>query len=256
MKKLMLATTGLVALVSAANAQVLYSTSFEAPTFVSGALYNGVTGQDGWTSTSTVPAISTAFARTGTQSLNHGTRTQTATGAALGRWSWKDITAGWNSAVANGKTILNSSVWVLIPATGAAQNQEVGIQLYANGGADVVGAITYNPFLNRISGQGQTTGGTATLSSSLRGSWFQLGLSADIVSNLVSVQLNGSTLGSFAFTTENFSDMDIFTFSPASTVSTGGSVYWDDYSVEAVPEPATMAALGLGVAAMLRRRKK
>lgn len=35
-----------------------------------------------------------------------------------------------------------------------------------------------------------------------------------------------------------------------------GAIMADDLQVQAVPEPATMSALGLGAAAMLRRRKK
>jgi len=38
--------------------------------------------------------------------------------------------------------------------------------------------------------------------------------------------------------------------------TTTGNILIDDVSVEAVPEPATMAVLGLGAAAMLRRRKR
>lgn len=49
------------------------------------------------------------------------------------------------------------------------------------------------------------------------------------------IQLNVPSTGLYKFTMDQF----------------GGR-----YKVEAVPEPATMAALGLGVAAMLRRRKK
>ena len=34
------------------------------------------------------------------------------------------------------------------------------------------------------------------------------------------------------------------------------SIFWDNVETTAVPEPATMAALGLGVAALLRKRRK
>lgn len=53
------------------------------------------------------------------------------------------------------------------------------------------------------------------------------------------------------------------TTAPVDTVVLGSGlssnlhpVWFDDVTVEAVPEPATLAALGLGVAALLRRRRK
>jgi len=42
----------------------------------------------------------------------------------------------------------------------------------------------------------------------------------------------------------------------AGTANGKNSVVWDNFTATPVPEPATMAALGLGAAALLRRRRK
>jgi len=256
MKKVLLSALALSA-VAASQAVVLYSTSFEAPTFTVAPLFNGVSGQDGWESTSTVPAITNTIARTGSQSLVHGTRTQTASSTgSLNRFTWKDISSAWAAAATAGNTVINTSVWCFIPATGTAQNQNIGIQLYANAGGAIVGQITYNPATNLIVTFGEAgTGNAFNVTGSFRGAWTQFGLSANTATGLVTASVNGVNLTPQTFTSTNFSDMDIFTGSPAGIASTGVNVAWDDYSVEAVPEPATMAALGLGLAAVARRRK-
>lgn len=258
MKKVLLSALALSA-VAASQAVVLYSTSFEAPTFSVAALAPAAPapGQDGWESTSTIPGITAAIARTGTQSLVHGTRAQTATSTSnLNRFSWRDISSAWTAAAGAGNTVINTSVWAFIPATGTAQNQNIGIQLYANLGAAIVGQITYNPATNQVVTFGQGgTGNVFNVTGSFRGAWTQFGLSANTTTGLVTASVNGVNLAPQAFTSTNFSDMDIFTSSPAGVASSAVNVAWDDYSVEAVPEPATMAALGLGLAAVARRRK-
>lgn len=66
------------------------------------------------------------------------------------------------------------------------------------------------------------------------------------------------TLNNAAGVTATDADVQMtnFTVAGAPAVTLSDDYYVDNYRVEAVPEPATMTALGLGAAALLRRRKK
>ncbi len=59
---------------------------------------------------------------------------------------------------------------------------------------------------------------------------------------------------SFVADTDMFQSATIGFYS-ASNNNSNGNLFLDDISVEAVPEPATMAALGLGLAAIGRKRR-
>ncbi|MBS1706844.1 MAG: PEP-CTERM sorting domain-containing protein [Armatimonadetes bacterium] len=279
--------TALAFLVAAASSQavILYSTGFESPwaagTNGSSVISAANTAQ-GWASGSTGATVVangqtnaggvTAYA--GTQMM----RMTTSTAAGNANWAWKDLSGGWASRP-SGDNTLHAQTKAFIP-TGNNRTTTYGIQAYTTA-VDVVGEILFvpnydasNSFIYLASGTWNDTTtfnyiGYTIPKATLRGAWFGLDLYTNMATSTASGFLTlGSTtyyLGSVALdptqTNVGIGDLDFFAGNPSSGSQTGttaaaNSVYFDNYGVETVPEPATMAALGLGLAAVIRRRKK
>lgn len=111
-----------------------------------------------------------------------------------------------------------------------------------------------------------STIGTIANFSTYRDQWLDLVLDLDTTSPQVSYLLtikdsNNAQLfsgsGNILSTSVTGSRVD-FTAVVAVANGAGGPMgaYYDNFKVEAVPEPATLTVLGLGAAALLRRRKK
>lgn len=85
--------------------------------------------------------------------------------------------------------------------------------------------------------------------------WQAIGIDLNTGTNTATFLLNGNVVASTAYTVSDalFADADILA-QPVGA-DTGG---FDNYSVEVtpVPEPGTLAALGLGAAALLRKRRR
>ncbi|HTQ09695.1 MAG TPA: PEP-CTERM sorting domain-containing protein, partial [Fimbriimonadaceae bacterium] len=83
--------------------------------------------------------------------------------------------------------------------------------------------------------------------------WNRLDVVYNFTSHTLTGSVNGVALGlTESFTSSSFGDADLY--SPANGTTVG---YFDDYNVTATaaPEPASLAMLGFGAFALLRRRR-
>jgi hypothetical protein len=223
-----------LALVASSHAQVLYATSFEAPTFTTGDIF----GQDGWTDTasSTVAVVSARDARTGTQSVFIDSAPETSP-----YFGWKPINHS------PGSNIVSTSIWMK-PSDDSRGNSDFGFLSYDIAGSLIGGIIFAGPTVTVVDtlSTSTSTNGVVNL-----GQWNELRNDYNFATKLMTSYLNGAALATVSFTETNFGDADIY-MNP-----TGFStVYADDLRIEVVPEPATMAALALGVTGLVRRRRK
>jgi hypothetical protein len=226
----------LVAFATLAPAQVLYSSGFEAPGFNPGALHN----QSGWFAVNGYN-VSTARAKTGNQSVEWDNEFGT--------------NASINFAPYTGTTEVMAEVSLWIDTAGASTERSFGLTLWS-GNSLLIGMSVNSAGLVRASdniANLYTGAGVGNIGSST-GRWLDLGLryTPGATSAIVEVESFSTSVaiaGASSITIVGlFSDYD-----NAPTRTKG---YYDDLSVQAVPEPATMTALALGAMALLRRRRQ
>jgi hypothetical protein len=252
MKKILF-ISALAALTVVANAQS-YSTSFEAPTYTTTAL-----GVDGWTAGSgtMTHTISTAQAASGSQSVFvTGTTTDFTSlrqnlGSALTLGYiasvkvWLDLT---NSATNVAGTGPNTRLFGLYASTSTLGGTTLGVTVGVDGGIRL----------------GTSWGATfATTPNSTMTDFVGKWLTLSIVKNnngTGSATVSGfgaNNAGSFSLNFATVGNVQYFHFGTDYVASSTGKAYFDDfqYAMTPVPEPASMAALGLGALALIRKRR-
>lgn len=240
------------ALSAAATADITFQTSFESPDYALGNL----NGQDGWTTSATNPEayiISDARAHTGAQSL----MSDQAQNTGGSRWAWQTFDAAFTATSHPGQTVLHASVWIYMEATTSTASW-FGLDLWSNGVVNRAAGIQLQvgniDFYDRSLNGGAGSWVTVADGSIVANEWHHLEFFADLATSQTWAVINGTTHSvTGTLTYDNIDEVDLFTFKESGSTQRG---FYDDYSLQVVPEPATLAALSAGVALLARRRKR
>ena len=231
-----------------AQAVSLYSTSFEEFTagsnvFSSMAPWTGTTSA--WTTQNGGGSRPAAFS--GNNLLDAPARV----GANLGRWAWVDVSSAW-AARPSGQNVAVGSTMMYLPGT-ATQSVQYGLQMYDNVGGYVAGMM-FDVANNLVIGDDGIN--VQVLGAGIaRDRWVQMEMVADYDVDTITFRVDGVNIGGFAYGSAlpDLGDFDLVNFAVNSTAV--NTAYFDDFGVKAVPEPASMAALGAGALALIRRRR-
>lgn len=230
---------------AAAQAQVLAVENFD--TLSIGAIGGQSSSGANWSAFSDPFLVSNNRSFSGPNSAlkAHGSQTFT------NEWAWPDIVPEYDSLTTSNK-IVKASVMIYFE-TGAGLGS-FGLDAFqSNPTFGRVAAVRINQDGSMsLSGQTATTTTAAGLATLNR--WNKVELTMNFATGTASASLNGSNIGlTGSFTRTALADVDLFSSRAVGATHLG---WFDDYRVEAVPEPASMTALGLGVLALLRRRTK
>lgn len=262
-------------LASAASAQSLFNTGFEAPDYAVGNL----NGQQGWQTFAGTPApgnfniVNDATrALAGSQFVGADTGTwATGTGQDFRvRYSWPDTTQTAGQIAAGGGQI-QASVSVWVGAGTGGRTSIAGLSLFGAAGGVGIGEVDVYSTGLIAAFPGTDLTGTALgtgigLANGFNNQWVNITLIADYNISRVSYIINGVDLTSAMVTAgfnntivaTDWSDADLIggRFVPTGGAATGGSeLRWDNYSVSLVPAPGAAALLGLGGLVAARRRR-
>jgi hypothetical protein len=245
MKKVLLSALALSA-VAASQAIVVISEDFDQAQYVVGNTIVGVL----LTSQPTIPWALSSATTTGWKTNNNralsGTKSVHVTGTA-GTWAWPN-----GSPTISAGEIWTASVNVFVGQAGNGATQRFGLDIWGNTNMDGGLAVRADGSVWKRSGA--AWGQALAAGTAPAGQWHNIKLEmtyATATTGTVKSFLNGNQVGGSVAITEAFSDVDMY----AGLRTAGTDASFDNYKLEVVPEPATMAALGLGLAAMARRRK-
>ena len=168
------------------------------------------------------------------------------------RYAWLDVSSAFNARGA-GNDLIVETVKMFIPEV--TSSTYGGMVMFDQFG-DVVATIGVDMLTGRT-----LTDATTGVSNvqALLGQYNDIELLADYGTGVVDYFFNGSQIGSTQMSASSrFTGLGDFDFyNNGFNATTSVAFRYDDYAVQAIPEPATVTLLGLGLAglAALRRHK-
>lgn len=249
MRGLKIATVAFMGLTlsGSALAQFPYATSFESPSFTAA---TALAGQAGWDTGGNRWTVSNDRARTGSQAVKWTTE-----GGGSGTEAFFDISG---SAV----TQIIASTYIYIDGAGGT-NYRYGMRAYFDDSFSA--SRPWADVVVRKDGEVLATQGVATNSTvasvgnigSVADSWVKMTLTVDLVNNTTSAKVGSlDVMMPGVLSSNTITDIDLFATPFNPEPNSFGRAYFDDYSIEAVPEPVTLIALAAGAAVVARRRRK
>ncbi|MGH7242394.1 MAG: PEP-CTERM sorting domain-containing protein [Phycisphaerales bacterium] len=240
----LISAAAVLAIAAGANATVLYSTSFEAPTFAVG----NINGQNGWLADTGTIANTAGGAHTGTQ---FGRMTATNLSAAGGSaWAWQATSSGTPQ-------ILRASAWFQMGGTIGTRAFSVGLDCY-DVAVSRIGQILINSdgSVSILDGLGTSAASAAGLVNP--NVYNKLSIEMNYTTGVERFFLNDVDTGfAGAFLNTDFGDAD-FRGIRSTTAGTGTpEMRVDDYLLETfnVPAPSALGLLGMGLVVGGRRRR-
>lgn len=229
----------------AANA-ALYSTGFEAPDYMNGIT---LTGSNGWTtlnSANPVGQIETSTVKSGSQAvkLTRSVSDNGDYGAVINFGGYQTtaevpaVRVEWDMMVLDGT--FKSDIWGVGAFDGPfAERFTMGVN-----------------DLNKVVVRNAAIGTVTTSTTVSRNAWNHFQMDLNYQTKKADVSLNGSFIGQWSMLNGSTTYVDTVLFNRAFT-GNDGAIY-DNLQVSTlpVPEPVSMAALGIGAIGLLRRRKK
>lgn len=263
----------ILAFAAVSQAQVNYSSGFEPSTYAPGLLG----GQDGWVAGSGGTSLGAPGVVGSPSPVFAGSQSVQLQGTTTGATFWSTGHAFAAGAPSTNTNLLTASaqIWVDTLAAGVDRYFGIGFGTAGTATSGFIGVGLGGSGLRGNGGSYASYNGTATGTLQARtvndflGRWVGVSFTADrslTTNNVVFQFTNLGTSGGSAtetftksvnFGTTNLTTVQLFADWDA-TSTNAGSAFFDNVSFGAnpVPEPATMAALGIGAVALLRRRKK
>lgn len=248
----LLGTGGLALLaVTPARATMLFnSQGFEAPAYTLGNL----TGQNGWAFQGTGPAtVQTAVVKSGTQAVSlSGTATT---------WHWPSV--GYTPTA--GEFIRVSSDIRRGSSVETAKNFGYFLDVYDNAAGARIGRVGIANNAGALVGIATTKNASGTVGNYILQSgmqwdtWYGFQMDLNFGSQTFNLSIDGALVGSglpFLVAASDFGDADLQLSYTTGATDAG---YYDNYKVEAVPEPQAWAMSGVvlvGVAGYVIRRRR
>lgn len=240
------------------SAQALYSTSFEAPAYTAGA---SVVGTDGWVTGSSEAdptRISSTLASAGSQALRFDNAANT---------PWFAVGHALPAATASGPFSVSVDLY-MSTATAASRTYELALMSTTTGSM----STSTVSFGMSIGGNGRIRAGKAWSSLYNTNTFVATATAGSFADRWLNIKLDVDASRNGVATLSGFGDGKSYTYSFTGIGSTAGLNLVSDNTgafggagtgtfdnlvvARPVPEPMTLTALGCGLAALARRRRK